>query len=64
MEKIKIKHFQYAGLDDFDRAIDEQINDFLESEHITADKLIDIKYSATSIEGINNYTALVIYKIK
>ena len=63
MEKIRTKHFQYTGLDDYDKVIDEQINEFLESESIGADRLINIKYSAHSTEGINTYTALVIYKI-
>ena len=62
MEKIKTKHFQYTGLDDYDKVIDEQINEFLESERISPEQLINIKYSAHSTEGINTYTALVIYK--
>jgi len=64
MEKIRTKHFQYTGLDDFDRSIDEQINEFFESEYIGADQLISVKYSAHSVGGINTYTALVVYKTK
>jgi len=64
MEKIKTKHFQYTGLDDFDKSIDEQINEFFESEYINADQLIDVQYSAHSVGGINTYTALVVYKTK
>ena len=63
MEKVKTKHFQYTGLDDYDKVIDEQINEFLEMEKIGLDRLINIKYSAHSTEGINTYTALAIYKI-
>ena len=62
MEKIKTKFFQYTGLDDYDNVIDVQINEFLETEKIRDDRLINIKYSAHSTEGINTYTALVIYK--
>ena len=62
MEIVKTKHFQYTGLDDYDKVIDEQINEFLESERISPEQLINIKYSAHSTEGINTYTALVIYK--
>ena len=64
MEKIKTKHFQYTGLDDFDKSIDEQMNEFLESENISAEQLISIKYSAHSLGGISTYTALLVYKTK
>jgi len=64
MEKIRTKHFQYTGLDDYDKSLDEQINEFLDSEYIGADQLISIKYSAHSVEGTNIYTALVVYKTK
>lgn len=64
MEKIRTKHFQYAGLDDYDKSIDEQINDFFELESINSDNLINVKYSAHSVGGINTYSALVIYKTK
>ena len=62
MEKVRTKHFQYTGLDDYDNVIDEQINEFLESESIGTERLINIKYFAHSTEGINTYTALVIYR--
>jgi len=64
MKKVKTKHFQYTGLDDYDKSIDDQINEFFEIENIGADELIGVKYSAHSIGGINTYTALVIYKTK
>ena len=64
MEKLRTKHFQYTGSDDYDKSIDIQINEFFESEYITADQLVSIKYSAHSTEGINTYTALVVYKMK
>ncbi len=62
MSKIKTKHFQYTGLDDFDKVIDEQINDFITEKGIDSDKLIDIKYSAHSSQGVNTYSALLIYE--
>jgi hypothetical protein len=64
MEKIKTKHFQYTGLDDFDRGLDEQINEFLDAEGISANQLVSIKYSAHSVESTNIYTALAVYKTK
>ncbi|WP_068473666.1 sporulation protein Cse60 [Saccharicrinis aurantiacus] len=61
MERTKTKHFQYTGVDDFDVAIDEQINAFLVEAEITGERLIDIKYQAHSSQGVNNYSALVVY---
>ncbi len=61
MSKILTKHFQYTGLDDFDKAIDMQINDFINENGIEEDRLLDIKYSAHSSQGINTYSALVVY---
>lgn len=61
MAKTKTKHFQYTGVDDFDVAIDEQINAFVEEQQITGERLIDIKYQSHSSQGVNNYSALVIY---
>jgi hypothetical protein len=62
MEKVKTKHFQYTGLDDYNRTLDDQINIFLESENIDVERLIGITYFAHSTEGITYYTALVVYK--
>ncbi|TLX70839.1 sporulation protein Cse60 [Labilibacter sediminis] len=62
MGKIQTKHFQYTGVDDFDKAIDHQINDFLQENEIETDKLIDIKYSAHSSQGVNTYSALLVYQ--
>ncbi len=62
MSKIKTKHFQYTGLDDFDKVIDQQINDYIQEKNIDSDKLIDVKYSAHSSQGVNTYSALMIYE--
>ncbi|MCL2073485.1 MAG: sporulation protein Cse60 [Marinilabiliaceae bacterium] len=64
MEKVRTRHFQYTGLDDFDKSIEEQMNEFFESECVSAEQIISVKYSAHSTEGINTYTALVVYKTK
>jgi len=61
MGKIQVKHFQYTGVDDFDKAIDDQINEFIEENKIEADKLVDVKYSAHSSQGVNTYSALLVY---
>ena len=61
MSKIQTKHFQYTGVDDFDKAIDLQVNDFLDENNIEEDKLIDVKYSAHSSQGVNTYSALLVY---
>ncbi len=62
MAKILTKHFQYAGTDDFDTVLDEQINNFLEEENIDESRLIDIKYSGHDALGVNTYSALIIYR--
>ncbi|MCW3787353.1 sporulation protein Cse60 [Plebeiibacterium sediminum] len=62
MSKIKTKHFQYTGLDDFDKVIDQQINDYIQEKNIDSDKLIDVKYSAHSSQGVNTYSALLIFE--
>jgi hypothetical protein len=59
---VKTKHFQYTGLDDFDKVIDHQINDYMKEKGIGADRLIDVKYSAHSSQGVNTYSALIIYE--
>ena len=61
MSTVKTRHFQYTGVDDFDRAIDLQINDFIEDKNIEADDIMDIKYSAHSSQGVNTYSALIVY---
>lgn len=61
MNIVKTKHFQYTGVDDFDKSIDSQINDFMKENTIDESKLIDVKYSAHSSGGVNTYSALVIY---
>ena len=62
MEKVKTKHFQYTGLDDYDKSLDDQMNEFLEAEGIKADQIVDVEYSAHSSQGVNTYSALLIYK--
>ncbi len=62
MGKLLTKHFQYTGVDDFDKAIDLQINDFMADNDIKKEKLIDIKYSAHSSQGVNTYSALIVYE--
>ncbi|PZX13715.1 hypothetical protein LX69_02573 [Breznakibacter xylanolyticus] len=61
MEKIKTKHFQYTGTDDYDTSLDEQINIFVQDEKISPDHLIDVKYSGHSSLGVNTYSALLVY---
>jgi len=61
MGKVKTKHFQYTGVDDFDKAIDLQINDYLVEKDIDSNDLIDIKYSAHSSQEVNTYSALMVY---
>lgn len=63
MEKIKTKHFQYTGLDDYDRSLDDQMNEFFAAEKIMANQIVDVEYAAHSTLGINNYSALVVYKV-
>lgn len=64
MEKVRTKHFQYTGLDDYDKSLDDQMNEFFDDEKIQAEQIIDIEYSAHSSQGINTYSALVVYKIQ
>ncbi|NPA36708.1 MAG: sporulation protein Cse60 [Chlorobi bacterium] len=62
MEKLLTKHFQYTGTDDYDTSLDEQINAFIKKEGISVDDLVDIKYSGHSSEGVNTYSALLVYR--
>ncbi|WP_439185573.1 sporulation protein Cse60 [Carboxylicivirga taeanensis] len=62
MSKVLTKHFQYTGTDDFDKSLDEQINDFIQKEAITTDDLIDIKFSGHADQGVATYSALLLYK--
>ncbi len=59
---VKTKHFQYTGVDDYDKSIDQQINDFIDEKKIDLKDIVDIKYAAHSTEGVNNYSALLVYK--
>jgi hypothetical protein len=62
MEKVMTRHFQYTGLDDYDMSLDEQMNAFLLEKGITPAQIIEVEYAAHSSGGINNYSALLIYK--
>lgn len=62
MRKIITKHFQYTGTDDFDTAIDVQLNTFFVDNKIGADDIIDIKYCAHDTGGVSTYSALIIYE--
>ncbi len=62
MAKILCKHFQYAGTDDFDLSLDEQINEFCEQNNIQAEDILSIKYDGHAVLGVNTYSALLIYK--
>lgn len=61
MTNVLTKHFQYTGTDDFDKSLDEQINEFIRKEGITTDNLIDIKFSGHSANGVATYSALLLY---
>ncbi|MGM0376782.1 MAG: hypothetical protein ACQEQ0_08400 [Bacteroidota bacterium] len=61
MKKVLTKHFQYTGLDDYDMSLDDQINAFLSQEGVAPDEVIDLEYSAHSSQGINTYSALLMY---
>lgn len=61
MTNVLTKHFQYTGTDDFDKSLDEQINEFIRKEGITTDNLIDIKFSGHSDQGVATYSALLLY---
>jgi hypothetical protein len=61
MKKVLTKHFQYTGLDDYDMSLDDQINSFLIEEKVTPDQVVNLSYSAHSSQGINTYSALLMY---
>ncbi|MBP8850830.1 MAG: hypothetical protein KBG80_09770 [Breznakibacter sp.] len=62
MKKIITKHFQYTGTDDYDTAIDIQLNIFFEENKVSSDDIIDIKYCAHDTGGVSTYSALLIYE--
>lgn len=64
MKKVFTKHFQYTGLDDYDMSLDDQMNSFLQEEEITADQIIDVEYASHSSQGVNTYSALLLYTPK
>jgi hypothetical protein len=45
-------------------SLDDQINKFLEKEEISPDQIIDVKYAGHSAQGVNTYSALVVYVIE
>jgi hypothetical protein len=61
MKKILTKHFQYTGLDDYDMSLDDQINKFLEEEKVGRESIVALEYAAHSSQGINTYSALLMY---
>lgn len=61
MKKVLTKHFQYTGLDDYDMSLDDQINAFLTQEKVLPEHVIALEYSAHSSQGINTYSALLMY---
>ena len=63
MEKVITKHFQYTGLDDYDRSLDEQMNSFLSENKIKPEQIMKIEYAAHSSAGITTYSALLVYKV-
>ena len=62
MDKVVTKHFQYTGLDDYDRSLDEQMNDFISENGIKPEIIINVSYAAHSSGGINTKSALLVYK--
>ncbi len=62
MKNVFVKHFQYTGIDDYEKALDVQINDFLIEKNLTAENVMDVKYASHGFEGSNAYSAMVIYK--
>lgn len=62
MGKVKVRHFQYTGLDDFDKSLDEQMNDFIEEKKIVPEQIISVDYAAHSSNNVNTYSALMVYK--
>ncbi len=61
MSHLKTKHFQYTGMDDYDKSIDLQINEFINENKIDLDSIVDIKYAAHSSQEANTYSALMVY---
>ncbi len=64
MDKVKVKHFQYTGLDDYDKSLDDQMNDFIKEAKIKASQIVSVDYAAHSSGNINTYSALLVYKEK
>ncbi len=62
MKKLLTKHFQYTGTDDYDSSLDDQINSFFKKEKLEADDIVTIKYAGHSSDGVNTYSALVVFK--
>jgi hypothetical protein len=64
MKKVFTKHFQYTGQDDYDMSLDDQMNSFLQEEEITSDQIVDVEYASHSSQGVNTYSALLLYTPK
>ena len=62
MTKLLTKHFQYTGTDDYDSSLDDQLNSFFKKDKLQAEDIVTIKYASHSSDGVNTYSALVVYK--
>jgi len=62
MKNVFVKHFQYTGMDDYEKALDVQVNDFLIEKNLTVEDVIDVKYASHGADGSNTYSAMVVYK--
>ena len=62
MKKVHVKHFQYTGVDDYEKALDVQINEYIDEKGLTEEQVVDVKFSSHGSDGSNAYTALLIYK--
>lgn len=49
MAMVLTKHFQYAGTDDFDQALDTQINEFIAQEGIKAEDIVNLQLRDTRL---------------
>ncbi len=63
MDNVKVKHFQYTGLDDYDKSLDDQMNEFIKDAKIKPEQIISVDYAAHSSGNVNTYSALLIYKV-
>lgn len=64
MAKVTTKHFQYSGTDDYDMALDTQMNEYIQQENIEPQDIISVLYDGHSALGVNTYSALLVYNKK